>query len=285
MADIQFTRDEISIIEKNLGFIVFDWAKHLVTHVLGQARSAGVQTVYMNTINTLDAGAITEGKVDYFYERLPPLLGFRKEEANLRGRGNETLWTYHLGELHAANLSYLFKMAKKIALESLPPKYQGAFIGMLGKKPFYTSEEVQQVLSILEKKQKKPKSFSKFLYDWDSATWSGSQRFRNDVTETVVMQRPSEVVRNLMIENEALTKFWSLILSQYQHGFSEPDVIGWALISKISRDIWVINEIQTDCVNAYMKLRRLDKSDYEERSEKITWEVLTHMLEAQNKTD
>jgi hypothetical protein len=81
-----------------------------------------------------------------------------------------------------------------------------------------------------------------------------------------------------------MSKFWALVLSQYQHGFATPDVIGFALVSKISRDAWVINEIQTDCINAYMKLRRIDQKKYEEREEKITWEVLTHMLEAENKT-
>lgn len=124
MANIEFTNEEISIIEKNLGFIVFDWAKHLISHIITQARNAGVKTVYMNTIDTLDAGAITEGKVDYFYERLPGLLGFKKEKANLRGKGAEKLWAYHLDVINASFANVLFKMAKGFKLEELPKRYQ-----------------------------------------------------------------------------------------------------------------------------------------------------------------
>jgi len=59
MADdkFKFTKEEISEIEKNLGFIVFDWAKHLIVHIISQARGKGVDVVYMNTPESLSAGA------------------------------------------------------------------------------------------------------------------------------------------------------------------------------------------------------------------------------------
>ena len=44
MPDIKFTSEEISIIEKNLGFIVFDWAKHLVTDTPLGLKPRGLRT-------------------------------------------------------------------------------------------------------------------------------------------------------------------------------------------------------------------------------------------------
>lgn len=282
---MEFTREEISKIEKNLNFIVFDWAKHLINHIITQARNKGVNVVYLNTSETLEAGGVTDPKVKYFYEKLPPLLGFKLEKVNLRGRGEELLWAYHLDQsgIQASLLNSLLKFAKSYPLEELPRKYQGAFIGIIGRKPYYDENDVQKVLSILEKKNKKPKSTSKFYYDWDSKTWSGGQRFSPNVTENVVMQKITSDIQNLMQQDPALLKFWSLILSQTQH--FGPDVIGFALVSKISPQAWVINEIQTDAINAYLELRRLDKQKEEgEQDESITFETLKDMLEAQNRS-
>ena len=121
-----FTKEEISIIDKNLGFIVFDWATHLVNHILSAARSEGVEVVYMNTPKTIDSGATQEGKLDFFYERLPPRLGFKKEKVNLRSKGKETLWAYRF-DVITASCSQFIKLSQSVALESIPQKYQGAF--------------------------------------------------------------------------------------------------------------------------------------------------------------
>ena len=100
---IVFSPQEISIIEKNLGFIVFDWSKHLIHHILSQASQQGVKIVYMNTSKTLQSGNTSETKTDFFYEKLPPLIGFKHEKANLRGKGLETLWAYHLDVVRSAS--------------------------------------------------------------------------------------------------------------------------------------------------------------------------------------
>ena len=283
MADFKFTNEEVSIIEKNLGFIVFDWAKHLISHILAQARNQGVKTVYLNTPETLDAGSITEGKTDYFYERLPAALGFKKEKANLRGNGDETLWAYHLDTTTAlSNIIGLFKTAKQYALVDLPQTYQGAFIKIIGKKPYYDENDVQRVLSILKKKEKKPKSVSKYYYDWESREWSGSQRFSDRVVENVVLQKITSELQNFIQQNPTLLKFWSYLLSQSQH--FGPDVIGFALISKVSSDKWVINEIQTDAINAYLSIRRERKDIGAGSYDYIDEDTLRDMLVAQNRS-
>jgi len=280
MGDIKFTREEISIIEKNLGFIVFDWAKHLINHILSQARNKGVKTVYMNTPESLDAGAITEGKTDYFYERLPQLMGFQKEAVNVR-RSKEILWTYHFERKEAlSNLLGLLKTAKQYTLQELPPNKQGAFIGILGRKPYYDENDIQKVLSILKKKQKKAKAMSKYYYDWDSKQWSGGQRFFDQVVENVVLQHMTEELKDFIVNEPALLKFWAYILSQHQH--FGPDVVGFALVSKIHSDAWVINQIQTDAINAYIKIRR--ERNEEEMSKGLTEDTLRDMLEAQNRS-
>lgn len=284
MANIKFTKEEAAYIDKKLGSIIFDWAKSLVNHILVQARDKGVEVVYMNTPETLDAGAITEGKTSYFYDRLPPLLGFQREQANLRGRGKETLWAYRFKEIESCIKNAIIKIAKTFALQEMPKKYQGAFIGLLGRKEFYTDAEVKQVLDVIEKREKKPKSTSKYYYDWSSRTWSGSQTFKDNSTENVVLQKITSEVQNMMTSDPILRKFWAYILSHPQHFGA--DVLGFALISKISPKIWVINEIQTDCINHYMDLRKeaLQWGEKENKSEGISWDSLKDMLIANNRS-
>ena len=288
--DIEFTREEISVIEKNLGFIVFDWAKHLINHIISQARNKGIKTVYMNTMETLNAGALNDVKMEYFYKKLPPLLGFKKEEVKLRNNIIEIMWAYHLDKGIQASIrvrNLLFKIAKQFTLEEIPSTYQGAFIGIIGKKPFYNEMEVRKVLNILEKRKgaapKSPKSMAKFYYDWESKTWSGGQRFKEEITENVVLQKIPSEMQNFIQSTPALLKFWSFVLSQTQH--FDPDTIGFALISKVSSEAWVINEIQTDVINAYMKLRRLDrKESISDNNKSINIDTLKDMLQAQNKS-
>jgi hypothetical protein len=282
-ADFNFTREEISTIEKNLGFIVFDWAKHLIGNIISQARNNNVKVVYINTPETLDAESINEGKTEYFYEKLPPLLGFKLEMANLRGR-EEKLWAYHLdggSRDIAASVIKLLKTSKLISLDDIPPKYQGAFVGIIGRKLQYNEEEYGRVLDVLQKRKPKQKAAPKFYYDWGSSVWTGAQRFSKGVDENVVLQKITSDIQNRIQQSPALLKFWSFLLSQHQH--FGPDVIGFALISKINQNEWVINEIQTDCINAYMKLRRVDKN-FDTRENTITVETLIDMLQAQNRS-
>ena len=170
-------------------------------------------------------------------------------------------------------------------MDSIPEALQGAFIGILGKKPYYTQEEANKVLDILDKrrgraKEKSSKSMAKYYYDWDSKTWSGGQRFRDDVTENVVLQKLPSELQSYIQSEPALLKFWSFILSQTQH--FDSDTIGFALVSKISSDICVINEIQTDVINAYMKLRTIDQEEHSSKA--IDIDTLKDMLHAQNRS-
>ena len=278
MSNIKFTDEEVREIGKKLSFIVNDWAKSLLMHVINQAKSNNVGTLYMNTSQTLIGGA-NEGKTDYFYERLPEQFGFIKENVDLRGR-DEVLWAYHLNKgVSSSSLSYLMKIAQKIiTLDQIPRKYQGAVISMLGRKNGYTIEELRPVLAKIEeseKKNKKPRS--NFFYDWNKK-WSGGQRFRSeeDTEETVVLQRISTEWHDVILGNAALKKFWAFLLSQPQH-FNN-DVIGFALVDKISNDVWVLNEIQTDVINVYRRII----GQHEERKS-IDIETLRDMLTAQNK--
>jgi len=282
--NIIFTKEEISVIDKNLNFIVFDWAKHLVSHIINQAQNQGVSKVYINTPQTLDSGS-TEGKTEYFYSKLPPQLGFHIEDVNLRGKGEEKLWAYDLNATMKNAISKFIKTitaAKTFTLQDIPPKYQGAVINIIGKKPLYDENDLKKVLDIITKKQPSGKSLAKFYYDWNSTTWSGAQRFRKDRVETVVLQKIPSELQNFMLQNPALTKFWSYIISHAQH-FGN-DVIGFALISKINKDEWVINEIQTDVINLYHKIRNSYYKNRQETKSKLSWGSIVDMLEAQNKS-
>jgi hypothetical protein len=287
MENLFFNEKEISIIDKNLGFIVMDWAKHLVNHILSQARQKGVESIYMNSPETLDSGA-NEGKVDYFYTKLPQQLGFKPVVVNLRGKGNENMWVYKFDNwMNTASSGGILRLASLVPMDKIPRKYQGAFIKMIWRKDAYTNEEISHVLSILEKSAKQPKqpkqSLAKFYYDWDSKEWSGGQRFTN-ISEKIVIQKLPIELQNYIAENETLLKFWSFLLSQPSHSFLGNDSIGFALLSMISNKAWVINEIQTDCIQAYHKIR---SSYYKEKgtSKKMTWETLKDMLEGGDRSN
>ena len=289
MSEPKFTPEEISVIDKNFGFMVFDWAKNLITHILTMARENGAKVVYMNTPTSLavNAPVSNDMKAIYFYEKLPPMLGFKKEKVNLRGKGQEELWAYKFAnDFSTAGIRKAFiKLAdRQFTIEQLPSKYQGAFLGILGRRPFYTQEDINRVLEILKTKQgNKGKSGSKFYYDWESTKWTGGQRFDPKKSETVVLQRISDDFTNKCMSNPVLGKFLSFLISQSKH-FSS-DEIGFALVSKISPKIWVINEIQTDCINHYLDIRN---KYYKERSgdkkKNIDWDTLKDMLRGRNRS-
>jgi hypothetical protein len=283
--EFTFTPEEISVIDKNLGFIVFDWAKHLINHILSQARTKGIKSVYMNTPDTLNSGNTQEGKVEYFYEKLPPMLGFKEEKIDLRGQGEERMWGIHFAKIISEAMYFLMKISQKIfTIQDIPSKYQGAVLGIIGKKSNYTLEEIRKVIGIIESRKNKSnqnKSMSKFYYDW-SKEWSGGQRFHSGINENVVLQKIPSEVQDFINENPTLTKFWAYVLSQSGHFGS--DAMGFALISKINNDIWVINEIQTDCLNAYLKIRGSLYKDKSSKGNKLDWNTVKDMLEANNRS-
>ena len=99
----------------------------------------------------------------------------------------------------------------------------------------------------------------------------------------MVLQKLPQSTQNFILSNPSLLKFWSYLLSQPSHFGS--DAIGFALVSKINKDIWVINEIQTDVINQYLNLRNSYKRDNSKPSETMSWETLSDMLDAQNRSN
>jgi phosphoribosyl-AMP cyclohydrolase len=280
-----FTPDEISKIDKKLPFIVFDWAKNLIMHVLQKAQEHNVNVVYMNTKNTLH-GSNTEEKVEYFYEKLPEMLGFKKEKIKLRNRP-EIFWAYHFG-ISASNILHFIRLAQKqFALAEIPPKYQGAILAIVGRKSFYTLDEMRKVYEIVSKKNK-PKHIPRFYYDW-SRTWSGAQRFmedtRNGKPDKVVIQKIPSELQNILIQDEVLRKFWSFIMNHSTHFGA--DSLGFALVNMYNKNIWVINEIQTDTINYYIQERNKHWGKRKEQAEKteMSWETTRDMLVANNRSN
>lgn len=297
---MEFTKDEAAYIDKHINYIVFDWAKRMINHVLVEAKNKNVSHVYMNTSETLKAGGINEDKNSYFYEKLPPLMGFKKEKVSLRvANKKDLLWGFNLEEINTkindnSENTKNTKQSNKtknsngvVKFEDIPSNRQGIFISIIGKKEFYTSEDVNKVISILTSKQnknEKNKLSAKFYYDWNSKTYTGDQNFKSGVTENVVLQKIHTDLQNLINNDAVLRKFWSYLLSFSGH-FGN-DVIGFALISKISNKIWVINEIQSDCMNHYLSLRSKSlgwKNDYEKKNG-VSWEVIKDMLTTHNKS-
>ena len=287
---VEFTKEEAAHIDKKMNDIIFDWAKKIINHIITQAKSNGVKKVYMNTLETTTANIKNEEKKEYFYERLPPIMGFTKESVELRGKGVEELWCYDLETVTASLRNMLIKVAANINLEDLPPNRQGLFISILGRKPFYTSEDVAKVVSILEKKkatQKKGIS-ARFFYDWNSKDkYSGDQSFlygyNGGLAETPVCMKMHSDLQNMINSDPVLRKFWSHILSFGGHYGN--DTIGFALVCKYSKDIWVINEIQSDCLNNYLKLRSTALGWERKDDDKggTTFEVLKDMLITNNR--
>jgi len=99
----------------------------------------------------------------------------------------------------------------------------------------------------------------------------------NNINETVVIQKLTATTKEFILESPALTKFWSFILSQSQH--FDADTIGFALVCKINKNVWVVNEIQTDVINKYRKLVNM----VEPSNDRISIETLKDMLEANNR--
>jgi len=293
---IEFTKDEAAYIDKNINDIVFNWSKRLINHIIVEAKNKNVQNIYINTSDTLKATGINENKNNYFYEKLPALIGFTKQSVNLRGK-KETIWEYDLDKINVEQKSEPIennkpkkskksKNGNKIKIEDIPSNRQGLFISIIGRKPFYTAEDVNKVISVVSsKKDNKNKLSARFYYDWNSKTYSGDQNFKSGVTENVVLQKLHTDFQNMINSDPILRKFWSYILSFGGH-FGN-DVIGFALVSKISNKVWVINEVQSDCINHYLDLRSKSlgwKCDYEKKTG-VSWEVVKDMLNTHNKSN
>ena len=101
----------------------------------------------------------------------------------------------------------------------------------------------------------------------------------------MVLQRLSPELLQKYSSNPALYKFFIYLLQQSKH-FSN-DEIGFALVSKISPQVWLINEIQTDCINHYMDIRgqyyKRDKKE-EDKERGVEWDTLKDMLQGRNRS-
>jgi hypothetical protein len=215
-------------------------------------------------------------------------LGFEKTKADLRNRGEEELWVYKVPIEESKLKSKKEKIEKKnsYTLQDIPKRFRGVFIKLIGKRKTYTPENVKRVVEFLRERAKENGASidkncqSQFFYNWER-DWDNAQRFDSNVTEKVVVQRLSSQVQDMIEGSEALLKFWSMLLSSSGQHFGN-DVIGFTLLSPIKEKTWLINEVQTDCVNSYHRVRRLDKDT--KKKSKITWEVVKDILDAQGKS-
>ena len=286
-----FTNEEVSHIEKNLGFLVFNWSDSLISHVIDRAMEAKVEKLYMNTPSTLHGGA-NDGKVSFLYERLPLSMGFKKVQANLRGK-KESFWMLKLDKVENESVEAETEVAKPtsidptaIPLEVIPRNYQGAVINILGKRETYTKDELMKVLEVLKREQeKKGKAVARFFYGWDK-TWNGGQAFfegtdKSSRNDTVVIQKIPSEMQEFMANDPILAKFFSFILGTSKH--FQQDVLSFILVNKIDTKKWVINEIQTDCINHYMKERNKLRKMAMSKDKKPDWSQIKDMLEANGK--
>jgi len=293
--EITFTPEEISVIDKHLRPIVFDWPKHLVNRIILSAKKEGVSRLFINSRKTLDSG-VNDDKAEYFYETLPENLGFHKTQANLRGKGLETLWVMEINKpVESKILSDFIKLAQSVqsvqsvqeklfAIDQIPKKYQGAVLSILGRKPKYTKNELLKVINILENKEKNKKEDPQaFFYD-SSTPWEGGQRFDNAIKEVVFKQKIHDQTQALMETDPVLSKFWGFLLNKQTHFGA--DVVGFALVSIINKDNWVINQIQTDSIQHYLNIRaKYYKKNTDKKDKKLSWDTIKDMLQAQNKSN
>jgi len=94
-----FTNEEISEIQKKLSFVVENWAKNLINHILKNARDASVDVVYMNTVASSSGNIQNDSKLEYFYENLPRSMGFNLENVDEKTVGKQVngdkMWAMH----------------------------------------------------------------------------------------------------------------------------------------------------------------------------------------------
>jgi len=142
---------------------------------------------------------------------------------------------------------------------------------------------LKNVFNIINKepKSKKTESFS-----YKTKNWSGAQRFRNDRDEIVLTQRlTKETFDNIMNSDDpALQKFMYLLYEKKSIQHFEQGLTGFVLISPISSTIWLINEIQTDNLNVYMKIKNNIEQKQKTQEHVLDEQVIKDMLESHNKS-
>ena len=242
------TKEDFLDIEKKLGYLINNWYIELFNTIVTLAKNSNVKQLYWNSSETVDGGS-NGSKKNFFYETLPSRLGFVKTKANLRNRGEESLWLMNLDR-------ETYSSDGLIHLNQIPQRLQGGVIGILKSRGPYTKEQLRPVFEILKKQADNPQfNKRKDTYSYnDAESWDGGQQFAG-MSETIVKQKLNSRLINHILEtgSEATKKFLSNLINSSQH--FDANTIGWALIAKISPDVWVINQIQTDTLNRYLKAR------------------------------
>jgi len=271
-----FTQEEIKYIEKNSSFIVNQWIDHLIGKIIDLAKKKGISDLYWNSSETVNSGNTHKNTLNFFYESVPSRLGFTSVAANLRNKGYERLWHKSLNARSASSKRF----ASTIPLDRVPPKYQGAVIGILKHRGPYSKEELKKVFDLIASSQgKNEKGAKSFWYD-PSKQWNSSQRFSHQ-SEMVVLQYLTKEVVDEFLNDPILKKFLLFLYSQSQHFGNS--VIGFALVSPLSEKTWVINEVQTDSIRRYIKIRK-DFELEESRDESVlSLEAIKDRLTASNR--
>jgi len=272
------TKEDFLEIEKKLGYVINNWYNDLINTIISVASKEGVKKLYWNTSKTLSAGGINDAKKNFFYETLPNNFGFKKEKQVLRNKTEEEFWVKNLQKNSYASEGL-------IPLELVPKAYQGAVIGILkGNRGPYTKEELSKVLKIIKEGKERKRDLTKedyFTYN-SSAEWKNAQRF-SDANEMIIKQKlSSELVSHILETGSPATKvFLSNLITPSQH--FDSDVIGWALVAKISPEEWVINQVQTDTINDYREAKKEALGGEKRRERVLSKESIIDRLDAANK--
>jgi len=84
-------------------------------------------------------------------------------------------------------------------------------------------------------------------------SWSGAQRFHEDTHEKVIPIRFSSE-KYMELYNDPILKKFLQIKSNHFGGVTDP--IGWALVSPINKNIWVINQVQSDIIPKFLSIKQ-----------------------------
>ncbi len=284
-----FTAEEVKYINKKLSFIVYDWVKYLVLNIIDEAKSNGIVNLYWNSSVSLakHAPVENEDKKDALYERLPSQMGFVEKHVEFREYGIERLWYMQLNTVQSSSKKYI-KQSGMVALEQIPPTFQGAAIGILKHRGPYTQDEMRTLDAVLQNKRRSNEMEKAFWYDSSKTYDGGGQEFIIGSDEKVFIQQLTKTTIEHIVQDDILLKFFHYIMSIPQHSFS-PSMLSFALVAIINENTWLINEIQTDTLSHYKRIsdkyfsnpeKDVDTKD----SFKLTKETIIDRLRTGNKS-
>lgn len=83
--------------------------------------------------------------------------------------------------------------------------------------------------------------------------WTGGQRFKTDLDEKVLSLHFSPE-RYSQLYSDPVTRKFLQIKDNHFSGVTEP--IGWVLVAPVKGDAWVINQMQSDVISQYLKMKK-----------------------------